>query len=315
MVSELIGKYIWLIQTLSSTGERGLTLMELSDKYERHYGQPYSRRTFNNHRIAILDIFGIDIECDRGTNRYSIHYSDEALDKNKSVSWLIDTFTVNNLLTLGKERLSGRVGVEEIPSGRKFLTPIMQAMEDGMELEIVYGKYTSSTSETLHVQPFAVKEHERRWYLIGFCHERAHVNGTELRNNDMRAWRVYGLDRIQSLSETEASFKMPKGFDVENLFSESFGVFFPKEGQKSVTVRFKATEEETRYLRDLPIHSSQVEESSSAGEGSVFRIRLIPDENLLMEFCRRSGRVVVLEPEDVKSAVKNLLTIGYEQYQ
>ena len=131
----------------------------------------------------------------------------------------------------------------------------------------------------------------------------------------MRAWRVYGLDRIQSLSETETSFKMPKGFDVENLFSESFGVFFPKEGQKSVTVRFKATEEETRYLRDLPIHSSQVEESSSAGEGSVFRIRLIPDENLLMEFCRRSGRVVVLEPEDVKTAVKNLLTIGYEQYQ
>ena len=186
----------------------------------------YSRRTFNNHRIAILDIFGIDIECDRGTNRYSIHYSDEALDKNKSVNWLIDTFTVNNLLTLGKERLSGRVGVEEIPSGRKFLTPIMQAMEDGMELEIVYGKYTSSTSETLHVQPFAVKEHERRWYLIGFCHERAHVNGTELRNNDMRAWRVYGLDRIQSLSETETSFKMPKGFDVENLFRESFGVFF-----------------------------------------------------------------------------------------
>ena len=149
MVSELIGKYIWLIQTLSSTGERGLTLMELSDKYERHYGQPYSRRTFNNHRIAILDIFGIDIECDRGTNRYSIHYSDEALDKNKSVNWLIDTFTVNNLLTLGKERLSGRVGVEEIPSGRKFLTPIIGAERRDRLREIHFLNLGNSSCTTI----------------------------------------------------------------------------------------------------------------------------------------------------------------------
>ena len=56
MVAELIGKYIWLIQTLTATGGRGLTLKEISDKYERRYDQAYSRRTFNNHRLAIQEI-------------------------------------------------------------------------------------------------------------------------------------------------------------------------------------------------------------------------------------------------------------------
>ena len=315
MVSELIGKYIWLIQTLSASGERGLTLCDISDKYERRYDQPYSRRTFNNHRLAIAEIFGIDIVCDRGTNRYSIPYSDEVMDNDKSVGWLVNTFTVSNLLTLGKERLSGRVSVEDVPSGQIYLTSIMQAMEDGRELEIEYGKYNSPQTDTLHIQPFAVKEHERRWYLVAYCRERAIKDGTVVPNNDMSAWRVYGLDRIVSLKEMDKTFKMPRGFDVDALFHDSFGIFFPKEGQKSETVRLKATDEEARYLRDLPLHRSQKEEGPAEGGGRIFRLRLIPDENLLMEFCRLAGRVEVLEPESVRSAVRSMLEKGLDNYR
>ena len=60
MVSELIGKYIWLIQALTAAGEGGLTFKELNVKYSGRFGQPYSRRTFNNHRLAVADLFGIE---------------------------------------------------------------------------------------------------------------------------------------------------------------------------------------------------------------------------------------------------------------
>lgn len=313
MVSELIGKYIWLIQTLSAAGERGLTLRELSDKFERRYDAPYSRRTFNNHRLAILDVFGIDIVCDRCTNKYSIPFGEDVMDNDKSVGWLVNTFTVSNLLTLGKERLSGRVSVEDIPSGQIYLTSIMQAMEDGRELEIEYGKYNSPTAETLHIQPFAVKEHQRRWYLVAYCHERA--AGTIVDNSDMSAWRVYGLDRIVSLKETGETFKMPRGFDVDALFFDSFGIFFPKKGQKSVTVRLKASKEEARYLRDLPLHRSQKDEGPGEDGRVVFRLRVIPDENLLMELCRLTGRVEVLEPQGLREEVKKKLAKGLELYK
>ncbi len=311
MVSELIGKYIWLVQSLIAAGDGGMTFKELNEKYSRRFGQAYSRRTFNNHRLAVADLFGIDIDCDRSTNRYFIPYSGDVLDNNESIGWLVNTFTVNSLLSLGKERLSGRVSVEEIPSGQKYLTAIMQAMEDGKELEIVYGKYSSDSSETLHVQPFAVKEHEKRWYLVAFCHERA---GADRRNDDINAWRVYGLDRITSLQVTDASFRMPKDFDVDGIFSQSYGIYFLKAGQKPVTIRFKVTDEEARYLRDLPIHRSQVEENAAKGDGRIFRIRVIPNRNLTMEFCRHAGRLEVIEPEEVRLSVKEELEKAYKQY-
>ena len=311
MVSELIGKYIWLVQSLIAAGGGGMTFKELNEKYSRRFGQAYSRRTFNNHRLAVADLFGIDIDCDRSTNRYVIPYSGDVLDNNESIGWLVNTFTVNSLLSLGKERLSGRVSVEEIPSGQKYLTAIMQAMEDGKELEIVYGKYSSDSSETLHVQPFAVKEHEKRWYLVAFCHERA---GADRRNDDINAWRVYGLDRITSLQVTDVSFRMPKDFDVDGIFSQSYGIYFPKAGQKPVTIRFKVTDEEARYLRDLPIHRSQVEENAAKGDGRIFRIRVIPNRNLTMEFCRHAGRLEVIEPEEVRLSVKEELEKAYKQY-
>ena len=311
MVSELIGKYIWLVQSLIAAGGGGMTFKELNEKYSRRFGQAYSRRTFNNHRLAVADLFGIDIDCDRSTNRYFIPYSGDVLDNNESIGWLVNTFTVNSLLSLGKERLSGRVSVEEIPSGQKYLTAIMQAMEDGKELEIVYGKYSSDSSETLHVQPFAVKEHEKRWYRVAFCHERA---GADRRNDDINAWRVYGLDRITSLQVTDVSFRMPKDFDVDGIFSQSYGIYFPKAGQKPVTIRFKVTDEEARYLRDLPIHRSQVEENAAKGDGRIFRIRVIPNRNLTMEFCRHAGRLEVIEPEEVRLSVKEELEKAYKQY-
>ena len=311
MVSELIGKYIWLVQSLIAAGGGGMTFKELNEKYSRRFGQAYSRRTFNNHRLAVADLFGIDIDCDRSTNRYFIPYSGDVLDNNESIGWLVNTFTVNSLLSLGKERLSGRVSVEEIPSGQKYLTAIMQAMEDGKELEIVYGKYSSDSSETLHVQPFAVKEHEKRWYLVAFCHERA---GADRRNDDINAWRVYGLDRITSLQVTDVSFRMPKDFDVDGIFSQSYGIYFPKAGQKPVTIRFKVTDEEARSLRDLPIHRSQVEENAAKGDGRIFRIRVIPNRNLTMEFCRHAGRLEVIEPEEVRLSVKEELEKAYKQY-
>ena len=311
MVSELVEKYIWLIQTLSAIGERGLSFGEISDKYSRHFGQEYSRRTFNNHRIAVAELFGAEIECNRRTNRYFIPFSEDVLDNDASIGWLVNTFTVNSLLSLSKERLSGRVSVEEIPSGQKYLTAIMQAMEEGKELEICYGKYSSSSTEILHIQPLAIKEHERRWYLLAFCHERA----SEADSNDERdAWRVYGLDRILSLRMTDCMFKMPKDFDVEDIFSQSFGIFFPKVGQKPVTIRFKVTDEEARYILDLPIHKSQTEEGPAKGGGRIFRIRVIPNRNLTMEFCRHAGRLEVLEPEEVRNDVRDEIKRAYNSY-
>ena len=291
MVTELLQKYIWLVQTFIRAGETGFSLDEISDRWESRWDSAYSRRTFNNHREAVEEVFGIRIGCNRSTNRYFVEYGDDISDSNAETAWLINTFTVNNMLSLGKERLSGRVSVEDIPSGHKHLTSIMEAMTEGYEVRIAYQKYTSSQADTYTLRPYAVKEFAKRWYIVAYCRER-------------EALRVYGLDRIQSLEITDCRFEMEHGFDVDELFATSFGIYLPEGPGQTITFRTSATE--AKYLRDLPIHSSQ-EEISSDGDSVTFSIFVCPNQNLIMEFCKYGSRIEVLSPASVRSEVASEL--------
>lgn len=299
MVAELLNKYVWLLQIFINAGINGLSLEEILDKWESKWGGEYSRRSFNNHRNAVEEVFGIRIECNRSTNRYFIRYSADAADMDQTTAWIINTFSVGSLASLSKERLSGRVSVENVPSGQVWLTAILDAMQDNRCLEIGYLKYTSSEPSDYTVRPYAVKENAKRWYLIGFCEQRKEV-------------RVYGLDRIGSLVTTDRHFILPPGFDVDEMFSTSYGMYLNLD--KGQTIRFRAYGHEAGYLRDLPIHPSQKEEES--GEGwTDFSIFVAPNDNLIMDFCKRGARVEVLSPADVRSKVASELKKGYELYK
>ena len=301
MITELIDKYVWLIQTFIDAGQRGLLLDEITRKYERRYSVGYARRTFNNHREAIAEIFGIEIECDRRTNRYFIRYGEEAIDPQSSVGWLINTFTVNNLLSLSRERLSGRVSVENVPSGQIHLTGIIGAMQEDRTLEITYRKYGEEEGEMFHVDPYGIKEYQRRWYLLGYCRERG-------------AERVYALDRITSLSVTGWTFRMPRDYDVEEIYGQTIGIY-RDESLEPESIYLKVTEHEANYLRDLPLHRSQVE-LGPEGEGYVkFRIRVIPNEDLVMELRRLGAEVEVLSPVSLRRRLAGDLKRAAEQYE
>lgn len=300
MVTELLKKYIWLVQTFIRAGENGLSLDEITDRWEERFGSDYSRRTFNNHREAVEEVFGIRIECNRSSNRYFIRYTDDVSDENAESAWLINTFTVNNMLRLGKERLSGRVSVEDIPSGHLHLTAVMEAMTEGQKLRISYLKYTSSEAETLTLHPYAVKEFAKRWYLVAHCEER-------------NALRVYGLDRIMGLESIDGKFKMPSGFDVDELFATSFGTYIP-EG-KAEFITFRTTAKEARFLRDLPLHASQEELKGSDKDYITFSIFVCPNESLIMEFCKLGSRLEVLSPESVRQEVAEQLRAAAGLYK
>lgn len=298
MVQELLKKYIWLVQTLIRAGDRGLTLEELDRRWESRFGTGYARRTFNNHREAVEELFDIRIRCNRSTSRYFISGAAGMEDSDASAAWLINTFTVNEMLSLSKERLSGRVSVEDIPSGQRYLTAIIGAMTENSELKIAYRKYTSDEVSEYTLQPYAVKEAARRWYLVGWCHEREAV-------------RVYGLDRIVRLEHTGRQFRMPAGFDADTLFATNFGVYLSSE--RPVEIIFKASVKEAGYLRDLPIHPSQ-KETGNDGERITFSIFVRPNESLLMELFRLGSRIEVVSPDPIREKLMSEASALSELY-
>ncbi len=324
MVTELLQKYIWLVQTFIRVGERGLSLDEICSRWENRFGTEYARRTFNNHREAIEEVFGIEIECNRSTNRYFVRGAEDVKDENAESAWLINTFTVNNMLALGKERLSGRVAVEDIPSGHRHLTSAMEAMTENREIEIVYQKYTSEEPASYSLRPYAVKEFAKRWYIIGYCLSK---NGEPVGKDKYQkeedsprsqeplkqsGLRVFGLDRVKSLELTDRTFKMPSEFDVDELFATSFGIYIPE--SKGQTITLRTTPTEARFLRDLPIHHSQKEVAADANS-VTFEIFVCPNQALIMEICKHGHRLEVLSPADVREAVKEELAKAFELYR
>ena len=293
---EVLSRHVWLLQTILQAGPEGMLLGRVQSLWESKWGNHYARKTFCNHRNAIAEIFGIEIKCNRHTNRYYIPFGSQFLDSTSARSWLVNTLTITNTISQGGENLEGRMAVEEIPSGQLWLTTLLSAMDKNAVLEISYRKYTSSEAEKLTIRPYALREMDRRWYLVAYCIQR----------NDMR---VYGLDRILSIEETVEHFEMPKDFNLEKLFRHSYGTYLPEKGQEGSLITFKATPTESRYLRDLPIHPTQKEI-----EENVFTIEVIPNENLIMEFCRLGNRVEVISPVEIREKVKEELLKAVSAY-
>ena len=97
-----------------------------------------------------------------------------------------------------------------------------------------------------------------------------------------------------------AQREMEYHFDVDELFSTSFGIYIPEE--KGRTITFRTTPTDARFLRDLPIHRSQKETASDAGS-VTFSIFVCPNKALIMEFCKYGSGIEILSPADIREKV------------
>ena len=78
-------EYIWLVDTIHKAGR--ITFAEIQEKWLRSdmsEGVELARSTFNRHKDAIQDMFGIYIECDR-QNGYKYNIGNDEVLQDDSV--------------------------------------------------------------------------------------------------------------------------------------------------------------------------------------------------------------------------------------
>lgn len=96
----LFKEYIWLVKTISKA--RRISFAEINERWintEMSDGIPMARATFNRHKDAIEDIFGIIIDCDR-QNGYKYYIDNENVLREDSVqNWMLSTLSVNNIIS------------------------------------------------------------------------------------------------------------------------------------------------------------------------------------------------------------------------
>ena len=298
----LFQEYIWLVNTIHRFGR--LTLEEINRRWletEMSEGLPIARSTFNRHRDAILDIFGIIIECDRKDGfRYYI-FNDEVLDENTIQNWMLSTLSVNSILADSKA-VQDRILLEPIPSDGENLHKFIDAMKRGVRILVQYRRYGADNPTTpMKLDPIFVKLFGRRWYGL--------VKLPEPTSNLF----TLAFDRILSLEVTDERYEYDKGFDPSRWFRDCYGIFMdPDTPVERVVIR--AFGREAYYLRDLPLHHSQKEVFS--GEGySDFEFRLRPTSDFYSPLLARGAAIKILEPEWLAEEIKRQLQSAIDMYK
>lgn len=261
---------------------------------EVNEGNPLSRTTFNRHRDAILDMYGVVLECD--TKDHYCYYiaNPEVLDDDSLERWTLSTLTVGGVLS-DSVSLKDRIILENVPAGEEFLQTIIRAIRMGRQILMGYKRFGADGYEKT-VAPYALKLFHQRWYLLAFT-GRHHA--------------IYSLDRMLFVSLTDTHFKMPDTFSPQAYFAEYFGVLTDDTPMARVVVRTYGNT--ANYLRTLPLHASQCE-IATTDEYADFSFDIRPTADFIGQLLSYDSGLEVLQPLELRQKLQQQIEAMLQRY-
>ncbi|MGL5913742.1 MAG: WYL domain-containing protein [Bacteroidales bacterium] len=290
--SHLFNRYVWLVDTIYRAGK--ITFEEINIKWQQSQlnenAEDLPLKTFHNHKTAIQSMFDLNIECNRRAGYYYYIENAEDMERGGVRSWLLNTFAINNLIN-ESHKLKHRILFEHIPSGQKYLLPIIEAMNNSVAIEITYQNYWQDTPNSFEVAPYCVKVFRQRWYLIAY-------------NSYFKDLRTYSLDRIQNVAMKDNKFTIPADFDAKEYFSNTFGIINYGKPQ-SVRIKVFNHNNKHKYFLDLPLHHSQtlIEQTE---DYSIFEYYLQPTYDFRQELLTHGTEVEVLSPPCLREEMSSI---------
>ena len=268
----------------------------------------FARSTFNRHKDAIQDIFGIYIECDR-KNGYKYYIGNEHVLHEDSVqNWIISTMSVNDII-LESKALNERILLQQIPCN-DYLQMVMKAMKKKVRVAVKYRRYESDNITSVDFEPYCLKLFNQRWYVLAHFHRNA---TSEKEERDY--YGVYSFDRIQEMALTDVKFEVRDDFDAQEYFSECFGVVVG-DGTPAERIILRAYGKQRYYLYDLPLHHSQ----KQIGQGENyydFEFYVRPTYDFCGHILSLGNQLKVIYPQTLADrislmAMDTLKMYGYE---
>lgn len=290
MAKNYFERYVWLIDTIQRHGH-----ISKKDIDELWYRSPLNEkkdrelkeRTFHNHRMAIEDTFGIEIKCDRSLGYYIANSED--IESDGMRQWLLESLSLNNLLNESTD-MRDRILFEAVPSSKRWLSVIVNAMKDGKAVEVTYQSFWRDEPKTFTAHPWCVKLFKQRWYMLAKCDEYASP-------------RTYALDqRMIDVRITKTALRRPARFNASEYFSNYFGIITGSDC-KPVPVEIRVDADQTKYVESLPLHWTQrvVEKTP---EYTVFAYNIVPTFDFKQEILGQGSSFEVLSPDWFRDEIR-----------
>ena len=291
MAKDLFNRYVWLVNTIYRAGK--ITFEEINERWvdnETSGGVDLPLKTFHNHRKAVQDIFDINIECNKRGGYYYYIENVEDIEHDGLRKWLLSTFSVSNLINESR-KLKDRIILENIPSGQRFLTFVIEAMRDNKVLKIKHHSFWKDSVSTVEVEPYCVKLFRQRWYMLA-------------KSVSYGSIRVYSLDRILEMTDTGKSFTYPEELYPAGYFYNSFGIIVDQAYPPEI-IQLEVYGTKAKYFKALPLHHSQKMIFETDGY-TQFQYYMSPTYDLKQELLSHGDEIRVIVPEHLRNEIKEI---------
>ena len=182
--------------------------------------------------------------------------------------------------------------------GNEFLPILLEAIQRKKKVWFIYTSFIKGQGKPRKVSPLFLKEYRNRWYLISYDPSQKDI-------------RTYALDRMEDPKILEDEQITPQGFDAEVYFENAMGITSYKGEAKKIIIH--ADEIASKYIKSQPIHHSQ-EIMKESKEGTHFTFKLLLSEELIRTLLSYGGEIEVIEPEDLKKALKERILSMKKRY-
>ena len=174
---------------------------------------------------------------------------------------------------------------ENIPtvSGNEFLAPILNAIRKKRLVEFKYHSFKKEGDSTRIVEPYLLKEHKNRWYLVS-------------REQGASIYKVFGLERMSGVKLSPEHYRRDATFNADEFFKYSIGIT-ANPTKKPELVTFECNSVLTQYLESQPIHSSQSIKKSETG--AVIQLEVLVTFELIQLLMGFGNELRVLEPKSL----------------
>jgi len=262
-----------------------------------------SERTIERHIEKIRSDFGLEIVYNKAHNGYFIDKDKslkvESFFKFLEISAIADIFSES---LKESKKIFDYVSFDDSKSfkGIENLKTILIAITQNRKLTFKHENFFTNKVKEYEITPFLLKEYINRWYVIGVP-------------EGMDEIRTFGIDRLVELKLGKLTKLKKKQFQKQlSSFEHIIGLNF-NEGEPQ-NIRLLVDGIHTKYMRSLPLHSSQIIHSENAKGQYFVDFHLIPNYEFETQILKIANEVEVIYPENLRNKIINLLKNTLNKY-
>ena len=187
-------------------------------------------------------------------------------------------------------------------SGYEWIETLFEAINKQESIEILYRKNPNEISNKT-LSPYLLKEFRKRWYLIAYDHA-----------EDRKCTKVYALDKIKEIIESEKKFYIDPFFNPNDYFKYTFGIHHEL-FNKPIDVVLDFYGNNIDQLMNHPLMATQKSTLMQGGRALRVELEVYNSYEIKREILGYGKGVKVVSPESLVNDIKEMAQGIIDQYK